>query len=95
MIKIKNECVGCDYCIGCGARHTKRFCCDNCFEEEELYIFNDEELCISCVREALRGEETTDGTCDRCGEECAVYKAYGLCEECILESLETVEDSDE
>lgn len=95
MIEITDECVGCpDYCINCGARHTERFYCDRCGDNDKLYHFGGEELCSYCIEKALENEKTESGTCAVCGEECDVYSAYGMCAECLTESLETVEGSE-
>lgn len=59
MIKIENECVGCPPdlgCIGnsCHYLHVRRFYCDKCnCEEEELFWFEDEQLCVDCILEQL------------------------------------------
>lgn len=62
MIKIENECVGCPPdlgCIGnsCPYLHVYRFYCDKCNCEEELYWFEDEQLCIDCILEQLERVE--------------------------------------
>lgn len=49
MKMITDECVGCDFCADCGARHTERFYCDRCGDETRLYIFGDEEICRDCL----------------------------------------------
>lgn len=58
MIKYENECVGCPPemgCMGssCPNRNVPRFYCDKCKEEEELYEFDGEQLCIECIKERL------------------------------------------
>ena len=49
MIRIENDCVGCERCIGCGRNRTKHYYCDKCKNEEDLYYFEGEELCIDCI----------------------------------------------
>lgn len=54
MIKIENDCVGCPYCIDCGAKHTPHYYCDKCrseVEQGELRRYYDEELCEECLLE--------------------------------------------
>ena len=55
---IENECVGCPPemgCLGssCPNRNVTRFYCDHCGEEEELYYYDGEELCIDCIKKTL------------------------------------------
>lgn len=63
MKKIESHCVGCTdlgmYCIGsaCPNREAVHYYCDECGAEEELYIFEDEELCIDCIIERLEKVE--------------------------------------
>ena len=96
MKQIENNCVSCaDYCSDCGLRRTEHFYCDVCGREDRLYHFDDKELCVYCVTEALRGTETASGICDCCGECDTVYTAYGLCYECLFEGLETVEGTED
>lgn len=56
MKKIENECVNCPVemgCIGdaCPNKNVTRYYCDNCGEEEMLYIYDGEELCQECLLE--------------------------------------------
>lgn len=59
MRKTESECVGCSIhglpCLGsaCPNNEVTRFYCDECGEEEDLYEFDGEELCISCIKERL------------------------------------------
>lgn len=56
MMKIENECVNCGLpCLGssCPNRQVKHFYCDKCGEEETLYCLDGQELCATCVLEAL------------------------------------------
>lgn len=45
MVKYENECMGCTsiglHCIGssCRNRNVPHFYCDECGEEEELYVY--------------------------------------------------------
>lgn len=59
MVRYEDECVGCTdlglYCIGraCGNRNVPHFYCDKCGDEDELYEFEGEQLCISCIESKL------------------------------------------
>lgn len=63
MKKIENECVDCKGsglpCMGSGCpnRNVTRFYCDKCGNEETLYYFEGEELCIDCIIEQLEEVE--------------------------------------
>lgn len=65
MKKIENECVGCPVemgCIGdsCPHKNVSRFYCDKCGEEETLYHYDGQELCIDCIKkefEIVKGSE--------------------------------------
>ncbi len=64
MKKIENECVNCPIeigCIGnsCPYRNVVRFYCDKCGNEEQLYHFEDEELCANCL---LKNFEVVEGS---------------------------------
>ena len=55
MIKYEDECVGCPPekgCLGnsCPNRNVKHLYCDRCkCDCEELYLYDDEELCEECL----------------------------------------------
>lgn len=62
MIEIRNDCYGCATdgypCMGslCPMRNAKHYVCDECgadVDEGELYYFDDEQLCIDCIKERL------------------------------------------
>lgn len=56
MVKLENECVDCGQpCLGnsCPHRNVPHFYCDECGEEETLYEFDGEELCINCIIDRL------------------------------------------
>lgn len=59
MKKIENECVDCGLpCFeGCPYKNVVRHYCDECGEEEELYYFDDKELCIECIKKHLQKVE--------------------------------------
>lgn len=64
MKVIENDCVGCEYCIHCGATHAEYYYCDkcgDCFEPSELYCFEGEELCGDCLKEQFSTVEGTEG----------------------------------
>jgi hypothetical protein len=65
MKKIVDECVNCPTemgCIGdaCPNRNVTRFYCDNCDEEETLYIHDGEELCQECLLEKFDKVDGSD-----------------------------------
>lgn len=56
MVTYENECVGCateNYpCLGssCPNRNVEHLYCDICGQEqEELYLFEEYELCLDCL----------------------------------------------
>lgn len=56
MVEYENECLGCDNgCIGyaCPNRKAPHYYCDECGEEETLYKYDGEELCIECIKMRL------------------------------------------
>lgn len=59
MIKLENECVGCEHCIGLGCpnREVARCYCDKCGEEissDEIYDVDGEDLCEWCLKERFK-----------------------------------------
>lgn len=56
MIKLENDCVCCGLpCLGndCPHRNVPHFYCDECGDETDLYHFDDEQLCMSCIKKRL------------------------------------------
>ena len=54
MVYWENNCIKCDYCVGCGADHQAVLVCDECGEESEtLYEYDGEQLCGDCVLKML------------------------------------------
>lgn len=59
MKQLENECVGCTsiglHCIGsgCPKRNVPHWYCDECGDEEQLYHYEDKELCINCIEKSL------------------------------------------
>lgn len=58
MIEYSNECVGCPPgmgCLGssCHNRNVPHYYCDNCEDETQLYEFEGEQLCLSCIEKLL------------------------------------------
>lgn len=59
MIKYENECCGCAApaypCLSdtCHNRHVPHYYCDNCNCEEQLYYYDGQELCLSCIENKL------------------------------------------
>lgn len=57
MIRYENDCVDCGLpCMGdsCPYRNVKHYYCDHCGDEEELYWFEDEQLCANCILKRLK-----------------------------------------
>ncbi len=62
MQKTENECVDCGLpCLGsrCPYQNVTRYYCDKCGEENTLYYFEGEELCIDCIENSLEKVEGT------------------------------------
>lgn len=60
MVKYENECCGCAVpaypCMGsaCPYRNVPHFYCDECEEDvEELFKWDDKQLCINCIKKKL------------------------------------------
>lgn len=54
MKQIENDCYGCTIpCKKCGRDHSVHYYCDNCGDETELFYFENEELCIDCIKDKL------------------------------------------
>lgn len=59
MIKYENDCCGCAApaypCMGdiCPLRNNPHYYCDHCGFETDLYEFNEEQLCIDCIKTLL------------------------------------------
>lgn len=56
MRRLENDCVDCGLpCIGyyCPYRNVTHFYCDDCGEEEQLYEFEGDELCLCCIEKRL------------------------------------------
>lgn len=56
MVRIENDCVGCQMpCLGnsCQYRNVKHYYCDECGEEKQLYEFEYQELCLDCIESRL------------------------------------------
>jgi hypothetical protein len=63
MKKLFDECIGCTDiglpCIGssCPNRSVTRFFCDKCDEEiTEVFLYDGQELCEDCLKEACKME---------------------------------------
>lgn len=56
MTEYENECLGCDVpYMGshCPNRRVPHYYCDDCGEEIDIYEFEEEELCIDCIKDKL------------------------------------------
>lgn len=63
MVRIENECVGCDWpCIyeACPYWAVARLYCDECEEENQLYWFDGQQLCLDCIEARLERVEYED-----------------------------------
>jgi hypothetical protein len=60
MIKLENDCVGCGLpCLGsqCKYREVPHFYCDECGDNADLYHFDGEQLCETCIINRLKKVE--------------------------------------
>ena len=58
MMRIENDCVDCPKEIGCietacPYKNVPHYYCDKCKEETDLFHFEDEQLCIDCIKKRL------------------------------------------
>ena len=56
MIVIESDCVDCELpCIykACPYYEVMKYYCDNCGEEDDLYYYDGEQLCVDCILERL------------------------------------------
>lgn len=63
MIVIQNDCVDCGLpCLykACPYYEAAHYYCDKCDEEGNLYHFDGEQLCVSCILQQLRPVEYED-----------------------------------
>lgn len=59
MKRVENDCVDCGLpCLdSCPYRSVIHYYCDECGNEDTLYKFDGEELCLDCVLERLETVE--------------------------------------
>ena len=63
MIRFENECVGCEWpCIyeACPYWAVARTYCDECEEENQLYWWDEQQLCLGCIEARLERVEIDD-----------------------------------
>lgn len=65
MVKYENECVGCPPDIGCIGEYcpylnVPRLYCDECDNEDILYWWDDQQLCLYCIEARLERVEIDD-----------------------------------
>lgn len=59
MIKYEDECCGCSSsaypCIGssCPRLNVAKYSCDECNGDDQLYYYDERELCLSCIEQLL------------------------------------------
>ena len=62
MIRYENECVGCPSGIGCMGEscpniNVPHYYCDKCGDDNDLYYYDGQELCIDCITKLLEKVE--------------------------------------
>jgi hypothetical protein len=100
----ESACQGCAECIGCRRQfqNVKIRYCDKCEDEvdELFYDDNGEEICWDCYKEQYMSKICDDMDEDRCvncgsdAEELFSVDGDWLCEECLEEMAEKVEDDE-
>lgn len=66
MIKYENECCDCAVpgypCLedDCPYTNVPHFYCDKCGEEEKIYHYGEDQLCITCIIKDLKEVTTGD-----------------------------------
>lgn len=65
MVKYENECVGCPPDIGCIGEYcpylnVPRLYCDECENEDILYWWYSQQLCLDCIEARLERVEIDD-----------------------------------
>ena len=55
MIKIENNCYGCQRpCVGCGRSHMEVCICDDCCDQYAEYRLDGDDLCEDCIKKRLK-----------------------------------------
>ena len=71
MIKYENDCAGaCEPCVRCKlSKPQPHFYCDSCKDEicGTIYLYENQELCESCVLKAIPKIEIDDDIAERLG----------------------------
>ena len=58
MIEVRNDCVGCEYCVHCGQDHAHYMICDSCGEVvDALWEYEGEQLCEACLLKSVPSVE--------------------------------------
>lgn len=61
MLRYENLCNDCpNGCVNCGLKRVLVRRCDKCGRAEQLYYFDDQELCLDCIEERL---DKVEGDC--------------------------------
>ena len=59
MIRYENDCVDCGFpCQStCKYKEVPHYYCDHCGDEDDLFYYDDEQLCIVCIKYRLEKVE--------------------------------------
>lgn len=102
MVRIENNCVGCERCYHCGRDHVKAYICDKCgnyVDSDELYDTDAGELCKACMLQMFEKkfygdfEDQEEMCCEECGdyaEDFYNYHGMWLCEDCMTKQYNKV-----
>lgn len=56
MIQMESNCADCGLpCLGhsCPYQNVPHYYCDECGNETNIYVFDEEQLCIDCIKNRL------------------------------------------
>ena len=94
MVRYEDQCVGCPPemgCIGniCRYKNVPVWVCDRCKDEEiDLWDYDGEEVCESCLKKIVPKVHREGYPCDSCGyeaEDLYDYEDQYVCEDCLLD----------
>ena len=99
--RVDDDCVGCPQgCVHCGRGEYEVYYCDKCgFTTKDLYIGpKGKEFCWDCYKEQFISkicDDLDEERCAQCGSEAEeMFQIDGewVCEECLKDLAEKVED---